>query len=100
MLANYSFVQLFKEDADKAINALNGYEYRGRKLSVSYSRQKDIDSTDDDSIPQSVSSGYTDQSATQIQDDEAAYAAAEKAMENAEGFSAPATPSGESNFLV
>ena len=100
VLANYSFVQLFKEDADKAINALNGYEYRGRKLSVSYSRQKDIDSTDDDSIPQSVSSGYTDQSATQIQDDEAAYAAAEKAMENAEGFSAPATPSGESNFLV
>ena len=100
VLANYSFVQLFKADADKAINALNGYEYRGRKLSVSYSRQKDIDSTDDDSIPQSVSSGYTDQSATQIQDDEAAYAAAEKAMENAEGFSAPATPSGESNFLV
>ena len=38
--ANYSFVQLFKDDADKAINALNGYDYRGRKLSVSYSRQR------------------------------------------------------------
>ena len=36
VLANYSFVQLFTEDSDKAINALNGYEYRGRKLSVSY----------------------------------------------------------------
>ena len=37
VLANYSFVQLFKEDAEKAIANLNGYEYRGRKLSVSYS---------------------------------------------------------------
>ena len=37
VLANYSFVQLFKEDAEKVIAALNGYEYRGRKLSVSYS---------------------------------------------------------------
>jgi hypothetical protein len=40
VLANYSFIQLFTEDADKAINALNDYDYRGRKLSVSYSRQK------------------------------------------------------------
>lgn len=40
VLANYSFIQLFTEDADKAINALNGYDYRGRKLSVSFSRQK------------------------------------------------------------
>ncbi|BDC95352.1 DbpA RNA binding domain-containing protein [Treponema saccharophilum] len=43
VLANYSFVQLFKDDAEKAISALNGYDYRGRKLSVSFSRQKDID---------------------------------------------------------
>lgn len=43
VLANYSFVQLFAEDADKAINALNGYEYRGRPLSVSYSRARDDD---------------------------------------------------------
>ncbi len=41
VLANYSFVQLFADDAEKAINALNGYDYRGRKLSVSFSRQKD-----------------------------------------------------------
>lgn len=40
VLANYSFVQLFAEDADKAINAINGYEYRGRKLAASFSRQK------------------------------------------------------------
>lgn len=42
--ANYSFVQLFKDDADKAISALNGYDYRGRKLSVSYSRQRGVES--------------------------------------------------------
>lgn len=41
VLANYSFVQLFKDDAEKTIAALNGYSYRGRPLSVSYSRQRD-----------------------------------------------------------
>ncbi|MBB5224793.1 DbpA RNA binding domain-containing protein [Treponema ruminis] len=40
VLANYSFVQLFKEDAEKAIAALNGHVYRGRPLSVSYSKQR------------------------------------------------------------
>jgi len=40
-LENYSFVQIFKEDAEKVISALDGYMYRGRKLSVSYSRKKD-----------------------------------------------------------
>lgn len=44
VLANYSFVQLFKEDADKAISALNGYNFRGRPLSVSYSRHEDGES--------------------------------------------------------
>ncbi|MBP5792987.1 MAG: DbpA RNA binding domain-containing protein, partial [Spirochaetaceae bacterium] len=38
---NYSFVTLFAEDADSAIQNLDGIEYRGRKLSVSYSRRKD-----------------------------------------------------------
>ena len=38
---NYSFVTLFAEDADSAIQKLDGIEYRGRKLSVSYSRRKD-----------------------------------------------------------
>lgn len=41
VLSNYSFIQLFSEDCGKAIKALDGYEYRGRKLSVSYSRKKD-----------------------------------------------------------
>lgn len=41
-LANYSFVELFKEDADKAISALNNFEWRGRKLAVSYSDKKDM----------------------------------------------------------
>ena len=41
VLANYSFVQLFKEDAEKAISALNGHQYRGRALSVSYSKIKE-----------------------------------------------------------
>ena len=41
VLANYSFVELFKDDAEKAINILNGYEYRGRKLSVSFSAKRE-----------------------------------------------------------
>ncbi|MGN0729706.1 DbpA RNA binding domain-containing protein [Treponema sp.] len=41
VLSNYSFITLFAEDCDKTIKALNEYEYRGRKLSVSYSRKKD-----------------------------------------------------------
>lgn len=54
VLANYSFVQLFSEDAAKAIDALNGYDYRGRKLSVSYSKQRDageVAATDDERVP-------------------------------------------------
>lgn len=41
VLANYSFVQVYSEDAQKAIDALNGYDYRGRKLAVNLSRQKE-----------------------------------------------------------
>ena len=47
VLANYSFIQLFKEDAEKAIAALNGYDYRGRKLSVSYSKQRSDEATEE-----------------------------------------------------
>ena len=52
VLANYSFVQLFKEDAEKAISALNGHIYRGRALSVSYSKQRPegVDMEDDSSV--------------------------------------------------
>ncbi|MBQ0002322.1 MAG: DbpA RNA binding domain-containing protein [Treponema sp.] len=83
VLANYSFVQLFTEDADKAINALNGYDYRGRKLSVSYSRQKGeegAEGTDssDETIPANVDSGYTDPQSEVAKDDAAALAAAER----------------------
>ena len=93
VLANYSFVQLFAEDADKAISALDGYEYRGRPLSVSYSRQRD-----DDSAPENYSSNsYSQDDETSDEskqtfsaesEDEKAYAAAEKAS-TSEGFSSP-----------
>jgi 16S rRNA (guanine527-N7)-methyltransferase len=40
-------VELFKEDVDDVINTLNGYNYRGRSLTVSYARKKEDDSTED-----------------------------------------------------
>ncbi len=61
VLANYSFIQLFTEDCEKVISALNGYEYRGRTLSVSFSRQKEDGEVEnvasqeaEDSIPENV----------------------------------------------
>lgn len=48
VLANYSFVQLYTDDAQIAIDKLNGYDYRGRKLAVSYSRQRPLDEEDED----------------------------------------------------
>ena len=85
VLANYSFVQLFKEDAEKAISVLNGYDYRGRKLVVSYSKMKDED------LDNQTEEMLDEQSA----EDAAAYAAAEKAAEN-EPFATPHfTSSGE-----
>ena len=99
VLANYSFVQLFTEDSDKAINALNGYEYRGRKLSVSYSRQKGDDIADgEETIPSNVDSGYIDAADQMAKEDAEAYAAAERAAKN-EGFSVPSSSS-DSNSLV
>ena len=41
VLDNYSFVQVITEDAEKIIASLNEFEYRGRKLAVSYSRKRD-----------------------------------------------------------
>lgn len=76
VLANYSFVQLFAEDADKAIAALNEYNYRGRKLAVSYSRTKDEAESEEEAID------------GQSAEDAAAYAAAEKASSN-EAFATP-----------
>lgn len=40
VLDNYSFVQLYTDDCPTVISALDGFEYRGRKLTVSYSRKK------------------------------------------------------------
>ena len=93
VLANYSFVQLFSEDAEKTIAALNGYDYRGRKLAVSYSRQKDAEDGDETAQPYvSDSASYPADAAideNQLAEDAAAYAAAEKAAANNEPFSAP-----------
>lgn len=98
VLANYSFVQLFTEDSDKAIQALNGYEYRGRKLSVSYSRQKGEELGSEETIPSSVDSGYSETSVQMTKEDAEAYAAAERAS-SSEGFSTPSSDT-EQNFLV
>lgn len=72
VLASYSFVQVYKEDADAIIEKLNGYDYRGRKLVVSYSQKKvgsDIAGEDEISA-----------------EDAAAYAAAEKAAQDKAPF--------------
>jgi len=83
VLANYSFVQLYTEDAQTAIDKLNGYEYRGRKLAVSYSRQKTEDEIADEKAEAKAESAFASESAVTEADmaaeDAAAYAAAEKA---------------------
>ena len=98
VLANYSFVQLFKEDADKAIGALNGYSYRGRPLSVSYSRQRDNGEAEgtEDTIPTSVSnesSGIHDSYSAATSDtiaEQAAFAKAQSEMTDEEILAARA----------
>jgi len=91
VLANYSFVQLFKDDTDKAIAALNGYDYRGRKLAVSFSRQKD--DADEDTSAYVSDTHDTAQTA----EDEKAYAAAEKAAQDKEPFASPSYKSENEN---
>ena len=39
-LDKYSFVTLYSDDADKVIEKLNGIEYRGKNIEVSYSRKR------------------------------------------------------------
>lgn len=89
VLANYSFVELFKDDADKVINSLNGYDYRGRKLAVSYSSKKDsedaIDIEDNDELVPDVentSAPVIDSFTATNTDTVAQQAAFAKAMEN------------------
>ena len=104
VLSNYSFIQLFAEDCDKAIAALNGYDYRGRKLSVSYSRKKEegeenqaaVENVQEEVIPVNISNeGHAD---TSVNAEEAKIAAEQTAfaasMDNAPVEEAPAsTPS-------
>ena len=87
VLANYSFVQLYTEDAQTAIDKLNGYDYRGRKLAVSYSRQKsDSEGTEASEGDASADSQVEAEDSQMSAEDAAAYAAAEKAAADKEPF--------------
>lgn len=91
VLANYSFVQLYTEDAQTAIDKLNGYDYRGRKLAVSYSRQKsDADAegaaAESEAADAESQTEYSAVDAEMAAEDAAAYAAAEKAAADKEPF--------------
>lgn len=83
VLANYSFVQLYTEDAQTAIDKLNGYDYRGRKLAVSYSRQKSDVEDEAAEVPVDENAAVESEMAAE---DAAAYAAAEKAAADKEPF--------------
>ena len=89
VLANYSFVQLYTEDAQTAIDKLNGYDYRGRKLAVSYSRQKSDADAEGAATEADTAESQTEYSAEEAEmaaEDAAAYAAAEKAAADKEPF--------------
>ncbi len=90
VLANYSFVQLYTEDAQTAIDKLNGYDYRGRKLAVSYSRQKsegdDSEASEAVAAEEQAADQIAEESAQMSAEDAAAYAAAEKAAADKEPF--------------
>ena len=89
VLANYSFVQLYTEDAQTAIDKLNGYDYRGRKLAVSYSRQKSDAEGESAAAEAETAESQAEYSAEQAEmaaEDAAAYAAAEKAAADKEPF--------------
>lgn len=87
VLANYSFVQLYAADAQIVIDKMNGYDYRGRKLVVSYSRQRTEDENDADEDQMTAGFGTEEISEQQMAaEDAAAYAAAEKAAADKEPF--------------
>lgn len=95
VLANYSFVQLYTEDAQGAIDKLNGYDYRGRKLAVSFTRKKTGDELESDEETTSFDGENSESqfnSAESVNEeqmtaeDAAAYAAAEKAAADKEPF--------------
>ena len=95
VLANYSFVQLYTEDCQTVIDKLNGYDYRGRKLAVSFSRQKNDAEESENEAVEAEAQTYTEEAASQTPADEAqsmsaedaaAYAAAERAAADKEPF--------------
>lgn len=77
VLANYSFVQLYTEDTEKTIAALNDYEYRGRRLAVNLSRLKSEEVPAEDEAVEAQT-----EEEKMSAEDAAAYAAAEKAASN------------------
>lgn len=79
ILANYSFVQLYTEDAEKAIAALNEFEYRGRRLAVNFSRPKNENEVPSDEVSGNMDDNMEEQMSAE---DAAALAAAEKAATN------------------
>lgn len=84
IFANFSFIKLYKEDAEIAIEKLNGYAYKGTSLSVSFSRKKGSDAEPTGPISP-LSTVDTPQNLAA--EDAAAYAAAEKAVADKEPFS-------------
>ncbi|HPX26968.1 MAG TPA: DbpA RNA binding domain-containing protein [Treponemataceae bacterium] len=69
VLDNYSFVQVFSEDAQKIIDVLNGYEFRGRKLTVSFSRKKEEGSEDESSDNAEITDSYETQDEKSLQEE-------------------------------
>ena len=56
ILENYSFVQVMSEDADSIITKLNDFPYRGRNLSVSYSRKPEPEDETHNGMDETVNS--------------------------------------------
>lgn len=69
VLDNYSFVQVFSEDAQRIIDVLNGYEFRGRKLTVSFSRKKEEGSEDEAAESSAGTESYEDQREESLQEE-------------------------------
>ena len=54
ILENYSFVQIIAADADQVIEKLNNFSYRGRTLSISYSRKEASEDVSVDQIAEAA----------------------------------------------
>ena len=54
ILDNYSFVQVMSEDAEKIIEKLNDFPYRGKNLSVSYSRKPEEEGSMIETAPETT----------------------------------------------